>query len=570
MNDEALDPADRITIEGEGHDEWGHRFFKFAVRGSDRNLAPFSAKEIMDKPNALFGELTNAGANVFQQAARNNFLRRLDEHQTQSDKFKVVTRLGWNSGAFILPNEIVGQPSTTLESSFRHLDPQLLAKYRVKGSLEEWQRKIGDLCSGNSRLMFCASLGLTGPILRLVSGPRSGGFQLFGPAESGKTAAAMITGSIWGCHRSPERRENGFSESWHTTAGKIELTALAHNEIVLVLDETKRAGRTNKERAQAVLDISFGLAENVERERLTNLGSVRGWRLYFLSTSNYGLDDLAQRGDCDIDDAERGRFVDIPNPNGGYGIYEELHGFADGQKFTDSLKVRCRKFCGAVAQEFLHKLVQGWTTDRAGLKRFLKEERLAYLQVLKAKAAAEKLKPLNRASGRFATVFAAGSLAIKYEIFQWKRDDLLQAVLSCQLDGLTRTKVQSDQLDTSTSGVRTNLVRYLREHRQEFMNLDKKMPSLGKHTFGSVPGYFATFKGKKWLYLTADQLTRIIGRGGRPGKLKKELVQAGMMASTPNGKFVVQRPIFSGAKGNKGYGSVHAFRFKLLKDQDKD
>jgi hypothetical protein len=101
------------------------------------------------------------------------------------------------------------------------------------------------------------------------------------------------------------------------------------------------------------------------------------------------------------------------------------------------------------------------------------------------------------------------------------------------------------------------------------MDLDKRMPRLGKHTFGSVPGYFATFKGKKWLYLTADQLTRMIGRGGRPGKLKKELAQAGMMASTSNGKFVVQRPIFSGAKGNKGYGSVHA-RLKLLKDYDKN
>ena len=570
MKGEALNPTDRITIEGEGRDEWGHRFFKFAIRGSDRNVAPFSAKEIMDKPNALFGELTNAGANIFQQTARNIFLRRLDRLKPQSDKFRVVTRLGWNSGAFILPNKIIGQPSTTLEPSFRHLDPQLIAKYRIKGSLEDWQRKIGSLCSGNSRLMFCASLGLAGPILRLVSGPRSGGFQLFGAAESGKTAAAMVTGSIWGCHRSSERRENGFSESWHTTAGKIELTALAHNETVLVLDETKRAGRTNKERAQAVLDISFGLAENVERERLTNLGSVRGWRLYFLSTSNYSLDDLAQRGDCEIDDAERGRFVDIPNPNSDFGIYEELHGFADGQTLTDKLKIRCRKFYGAVAQEFLRKLVQGSTTDRAGLRKFLKEERLAYLQVLKAKAAAEELKPLNRASGRFATVFAAGSLAIKYEILPWKRDDLLQAILSCQLDGLTRTKVQSEQLDTSISGLRTNLVRYLREHRQELMNLDKKMPSLGKHTFGSVPGYLATFKGKKWLYLTADQLNRIIGRGGRPGKLKKELALAGMMASTASGKFVVQRPIFSGAKGNTGYGSVHAFRLKLLEDYDKD
>ena len=65
------------------------------------------------------------------------------------------------------------------------------------------------------------------------------------------------------------------------------------------------------------------------------------------------------------------------------------------------------------------------------MQQFLKEQRLAYLQVLKAKAAPEELKSLNRASGRFATVFAAGSLAIKYEIFPWKRDDLLQAILSC-------------------------------------------------------------------------------------------------------------------------------------------
>ena len=77
------------------------------------------------------------------------------------------------------------------------------------------------------------------------------------------------------------------------------------------------------------------------------------------------------------------------------------------KNFTDSLKVRCRKFYGAVAQEFLRRLVQGWTTEPAGLKRFLTEERLAYLQLLTAKLAVEKLNPLNRASGRFATVFAA-------------------------------------------------------------------------------------------------------------------------------------------------------------------
>ena len=111
------------------------------------------------------------GASAFQRSARNDLLRQLDGRTPEPAKFKVVTRLGWNSGAFVLPDEIIGQPSTTLEPSFRHLDQQLLAKYRVKVTLQEWRSKIGRLCSGNSRLMFCASLGLTGPILPLVNPP---------------------------------------------------------------------------------------------------------------------------------------------------------------------------------------------------------------------------------------------------------------------------------------------------------------------------------------------------------------------------------------------------------------
>jgi putative DNA primase/helicase len=403
--------------------------------------------------------------------------------------------------------------------------------------------------------MFCASLGLTGPILPLVNEPWSGGFQLFGPAESGKTAAAMVAGSIWGCHRLPERRRNGFAESWHTTAGKVEITALAHNETVLILDETKRAGRNRKERGEAVLDISVGLAENVERERLTNTGLVRGWRFYFLSTSNYSLNDLAKGASIEIDDAERGRFVDIPMPDGGHGIYEDLHQYADGQRFTDGLKIRCRKFCGAVGRAFVWKLVADRAKNEERLKRFLSRERIAYLQTIRTQAQAEGLRPLNRASGRFATVFAAGSLAIKYQIFRWDRQALLQAILSCQLDGLRHSKVADEQADTSVAGLRRKLVRYLKERRNEF----RKVPRLGKHTFGSAPGYVATFKGKKWYYLTSDQLKKIIGSGDNADLLKKELVADGLMDRASTGKYVVQRPIFP-AKGNKGHRWVHAFR----------
>jgi len=100
------------------------------------------------------------------------------------------------------------------------------------------------------------------------------------------------------------------------------------------------------------------------------------------------------------------------------------------------------------------------------------------------------------------------------------------------------------------------------------MDLDEDKPRLGKHQLGSVPGYVATFKDKKWFYLTADQLRGIIGTGENADRLKKELAEEGLLARTPNGRYVVQRPIFSGAKGNKGWPQVHALRTRLLKHDD--
>jgi hypothetical protein len=109
------------------------------------------------------------------------------------------------------------------------------------------------------------------------------------------------------------------------------------------------------------------------------------------------------------------------------------------------------------------------------------------------------------------------------------------------------------------------LIGYLHQHRTEFMDLDAARPALGTHKFGSAPGYAATFKGDAWLYLTSDQIDKIIGTGKKAKAFKKELATAELLATTKD-RFVVQRPIFSGAKGNKGFCSVYAFRASILQN----
>ena len=222
-----------------------------------------------------------------------------------------------------------------------------------KDSLQEWQKNIGKLCLNNSRLMFAVALAFTGPILRFVRGEQSGGFQIYGDAETGKSTAAMVAGSVWGCHRQPDR---GFLESWNTTANAVEITALAHNDGLLILDETKKAGGTHQKRIENVLDVTIRLAEQVEKKRLTARRRIRSWRCYFLSTSNFSLDEMAAKGGREVDDADRGRLVDIPLPNGAHGIYEDLHGFPSGSEIDKLSQEPVPDHYGVPIREFLSRL----------------------------------------------------------------------------------------------------------------------------------------------------------------------------------------------------------------------
>ena len=271
-NPKLVDPVSRVRIVGEGRDESRNLYITIGIRKTDTILGPYSMKELIHNRERLFTELSNAGVSFLAHRAQRDLVEFLQNRVPGPETFDVATGLGWRGSAFVLPGGIFGK-SSNLKTAFGNLDSQMLSKYRVRGELEDWQDKIAKPSRGNTRLMFAVSLAFTGPILRFVKGPRSGGFQIWGNAESGKTAAAMVGGSVWGCHRDEGKRENGFAESWHSTAGKIETTALAHNNTLLILDETKRAGRTDQERAKVVLDVTVGLAEYREKDRLTNSGT---------------------------------------------------------------------------------------------------------------------------------------------------------------------------------------------------------------------------------------------------------------------------------------------------------
>jgi hypothetical protein len=145
-----------VKIDGEGLDEWGDRYFKFSVKGSDRDIPPFSAKQLLlEGPKPLFAALVDAGWNAFTPRAQAALLQQLQARKKEAPSFKVVTRLGWNSGAYVFPDETIGDPKMPLEKAFSGLDSAMRGKYRVKGTREEWQDQIASPCVGKLPSNVC-------------------------------------------------------------------------------------------------------------------------------------------------------------------------------------------------------------------------------------------------------------------------------------------------------------------------------------------------------------------------------------------------------------------------------
>ena len=146
---------------------------------------------------------------------------------------------------------------------------------------------------------------------------------------------------------------------------------------------------------------------------------------------------------------------------------------------------------------------------REQIAKFVKLARQRYVNELNQKPNAVAL--LQRASARFATVYAAGMLAIWLGVLDWDRDELRNAILKCQLDGLAKSDVTTK--DSAISAMETKLVDYIKRNQAKFVDLRKGWLDPKAHKFGAVPGYVARHKGKMYWYLTAAKLKSIIGPG---------------------------------------------------------
>jgi putative DNA primase/helicase len=119
------------------------------------------------------------------------------------------------------------------------------------------------------------------------------------------------------------------------------------------------------------------------------------------------------------------RLIDLPADAGGaHGLFEDLHGCADGQQFADLLKRQVRETYGHAGRAFVTRLAENWDDALAYVRNIIG----AFVTDVVPGTATGQVR---RVATKFALIGAAGELASTWGITGWDEGVALHAAGQC-------------------------------------------------------------------------------------------------------------------------------------------
>jgi len=334
-------------------------------------------------------------------------------------RITMVTRTGWVGPAFVMPHKTIGESGGESLIFDGRTD---LARYGEHGTIDDWREKVARPTAGNSRLVFCLSLSLAGPIVDLLE-EASFGFNLTGPSSVGKTTAVIVAGSSWG-----GGGPLGFAHSCRVTDNGAEDIAAAHSGTLLPLDDLAQLS------PNVALSLSYMLGNGIGKVRAARKGGAKlsaEWRIVFLTTGEIGIAGK-------IEEAGRGRKVkagslvrllDLPaDAQKGYGLFDDCHG-EQASEFAQHLKSNALAHYGCAGPEFVAQLAQLLRTE-PDFKRVLRDRIDSVQQQLLPEVGTVDGQ-VQRAARHFAIVAVTGEYARKLLGLTWAEDEPISAVRAC-------------------------------------------------------------------------------------------------------------------------------------------
>ncbi|BCS55616.1 DUF927 domain-containing protein [Geobacter sp. SVR] len=332
-----------------------------------------------------------------------------------------VVNSGWvdSMHVFVLPSQVFGKTLGETIAYEPEQNSKTVRSITRQGALEEWQENIAAHTKGNSILLNCILLALTGPLLKIL-GLDGGGFHIYGHSSRGKTTALQVAASVWGCGSDPAIDSvNSFAQRWNSTANALEAIAAVHSDLLTALDELGTYNGTD-----LGVDV-YTVAGGQGKSTLTSnrkIRQVRTWRGNILSNGEKSMRQAIEEGGRTVKAGQMLRIIDIriddifPSPPEGMTTAE----------FANHLKHMCSTYYGTAGPAFMEGLVaaladypeENIESLRADLEKYAKE------------LTPENARPEQaRAFRRFAALRIAGELAIEFGVLSFEVDDIKDAVI---------------------------------------------------------------------------------------------------------------------------------------------
>jgi uncharacterized protein (DUF927 family) len=321
-------------------------------------------------------------------------------------------KIGLHGECFILPDKTFGETENEViyqtEFDGHH-------NFKTAGTLADWQQNISRYCPNNTRLLLAVSSAFAAPLLPIVQ-MQGGGFHFRGATSTGKTTALFVGGSVCGGDS-----EHGFSQTWKATANGLEIIAAGHNHNLLCLDEIGECD------GREIGNVAYMLANGRGKARMTKTIAARhslSWNLIFLSTGEQKLSDKIAESGGTVKGGQEIRLCDIEADTGNFGLFEDLHGFQNGQMFSDYLRSASTSYYGTPLRDFLQWLVESDFDEIRSDWHDFKESFISSVIPNRAEVPSEVL----RVAARFALVAFGGEMATEAGVTLWKETKATEGV----------------------------------------------------------------------------------------------------------------------------------------------
>jgi uncharacterized protein (DUF927 family)/5S rRNA maturation endonuclease (ribonuclease M5) len=325
-----------------------------------------------------------------------------------------VDTVGWHGDCYIMPyvdnpkNVYYIQDSSQKNEEDYILQSNSAAPRRLikKGTLESWQSEVGALIKDNTVPIFSCSAALAPLLLKPL---REDGccFHFSGSSSIGKSTALHIAASIWGIEE---------LSSFNSTSSASESLCKNSNDGLLIIDELAQS------KADAIEQTTYTFGNGKGKARANRKGEVRAisiFKIIGLSSGEIGLETkLAEKGK-NVTAGQQVRFIEIDADMGkGFGVFDNLHGFKDGDALSKALQKRTKEHTGVVIDEFAKYLTSNFCEVKDKAYSIINDW-------LSINLPSDVDGQVARVARKFALVAAAGEIAIEAKILPFNKFDAM-------------------------------------------------------------------------------------------------------------------------------------------------